>query len=51
MPILGILELIEYEFEESGKKEIKLSREYFGFHNCIDMKTAVLWSTVVHSTM
>jgi signal transduction histidine kinase len=29
MPILGTLELIEYEFEESDKKEIKLQREHF----------------------
>ncbi|HET7391875.1 MAG TPA: HAMP domain-containing sensor histidine kinase, partial [Nitrososphaeraceae archaeon] len=29
LPILGTLELIEYEFEESGKKEIKLQREHF----------------------
>src|SRR5215469_8129783 len=29
MPILGTLELIEYEFEESGKKEIKLKIEHF----------------------
>src|SRR5437764_928719 len=29
MPILGTLELIEYEFEESDKKEIKLKKEYF----------------------
>jgi signal transduction histidine kinase len=29
MPILGILELLEYEFEESDKKEIKLQREHF----------------------
>ena len=29
LPILGTLELIEYEFEESDKKEIKLPREYF----------------------
>jgi signal transduction histidine kinase len=29
MPILGTLELIEYEFEESDKKEIKLQRELF----------------------
>jgi signal transduction histidine kinase len=29
MPILGTLELIEYEFAESGKKEIKLQREHF----------------------
>ena len=26
IPILGTLELIEYEFEESDKKEIKLQR-------------------------
>jgi signal transduction histidine kinase len=29
LPILGTLELIEYEFEESGKKEITLKREHF----------------------
>jgi signal transduction histidine kinase len=29
MPILGTLELIEYEFMESDKKEIKLQREHF----------------------
>jgi signal transduction histidine kinase len=29
LPILGTLELIEYEFEESDKKEIKLQREHF----------------------
>jgi signal transduction histidine kinase len=29
LPILGTLELIEYEFEESDKKEIKLQRELF----------------------
>ena len=29
MPILGTLELIEYEFEEAGKKEITLKKEYF----------------------
>jgi signal transduction histidine kinase len=29
LPILGTLELIEYEFEESDKKEITLKREYF----------------------
>jgi signal transduction histidine kinase len=29
MPILGTLELIEYEFAESDKKEIKLQREHF----------------------
>ena len=29
MPILGTLELIEYEFEEAGKKEIILKKEYF----------------------
>jgi signal transduction histidine kinase len=29
MPILGTLELIEYEFEESDKKEIKLQIEHF----------------------
>lgn len=29
MPILGTLELIEYEFEESDKKEVKLQREHF----------------------
>jgi His Kinase A (phospho-acceptor) domain len=29
LPILGTLELIEYEFEESGKKEIKLQGEHF----------------------
>jgi signal transduction histidine kinase len=28
LPILGTLELIEYEFEESDKKEIKLQREH-----------------------
>jgi two-component system, OmpR family, sensor histidine kinase VicK len=28
-PILGTLELIEYEFEESDKKEITLKKEYF----------------------
>ena len=28
MPILGILELLEYEFE-TDKKEIKLQREHF----------------------
>jgi signal transduction histidine kinase len=29
VPILGTLELIEYEFEEAGKKEIILKKEYF----------------------
>jgi signal transduction histidine kinase len=29
MPILGTLELIEYEFAESNNKEIKLQREHF----------------------
>jgi signal transduction histidine kinase len=29
LPILGTLELIEYEFEESYKKEITLKKEYF----------------------
>jgi len=29
MPILGTLELIEYEFEESGKKEVTLKIEHF----------------------
>jgi signal transduction histidine kinase len=29
VPILGTLELIEYEFEEEGKKEITLKKEYF----------------------
>jgi signal transduction histidine kinase len=29
LPILGTLELIEYEFEESGKKEITLKIEHF----------------------
>jgi len=29
VPILGTLELIEYEFEESDKKEIILKKEYF----------------------
>lgn len=29
LPILATLELIEYEFEESDKKEITLKREYF----------------------
>ena len=29
LPILGTLELVEYEFEESDKKEIILKREYF----------------------
>lgn len=29
LPILGTLELIEYEFEESNKKEITLKKEYF----------------------
>jgi two-component system sensor histidine kinase VicK len=29
MPILGTLELIEYEFEEADKKEITLKKEYF----------------------
>jgi two-component system sensor histidine kinase VicK len=29
MPILGTLELLEYESEESDKKEIKLQREHF----------------------
>jgi signal transduction histidine kinase len=29
VPILGTLELIEYEFEEAGKKEITLKKEYF----------------------
>ena len=29
LPILGTLELIEYEFEEAGKKEIILKKEYF----------------------
>ena len=29
VPILGTLELIEYEFEESDKKEITLKKEYF----------------------
>ena len=29
LPILGTLELIEYEFEESDKKEITLKKEYF----------------------
>jgi signal transduction histidine kinase len=29
LPILGTLELIEYEFEESDKKEITLKSEYF----------------------
>ncbi|MDQ6864924.1 MAG: HAMP domain-containing histidine kinase [Thermoproteota archaeon] len=29
MPILGTLELIEYEFEEAEKKEITLKKEYF----------------------
>jgi signal transduction histidine kinase len=29
LPIMGTLELIEYEFEESDKKEIKLQREHF----------------------
>ena len=29
MPILGTLELIEYEFEEADKKEIILKKEYF----------------------
>jgi len=29
MSILGTLELIEYEFEESGKKEITLKIEHF----------------------
>jgi signal transduction histidine kinase len=29
MPILGTLELIEFEFQESDKKEIKLQREHF----------------------
>ena len=28
-PILGTLELIEYEFEEGDKKEITLKKEYF----------------------
>ncbi|MGC1930367.1 MAG: HAMP domain-containing sensor histidine kinase, partial [Candidatus Nitrosopolaris sp.] len=29
VPILGTLELIEYEFEEADKKEITLKKEYF----------------------
>jgi signal transduction histidine kinase len=29
VPLLGTLELIEYEFEEAGKKEITLKKEYF----------------------
>ncbi|MGA8083825.1 MAG: histidine kinase dimerization/phospho-acceptor domain-containing protein, partial [Candidatus Nitrosopolaris sp.] len=29
LPILGTLELIEYEFEESDKKEITLKKEHF----------------------
>jgi signal transduction histidine kinase len=29
MPILGTLELLEYEFEQGGKKEITLKKEYF----------------------
>jgi|SRR5215831_6876405 signal transduction histidine kinase len=29
LPILGTLELIEYEFEESGKKEVTLKIEHF----------------------
>jgi signal transduction histidine kinase len=29
LPILGTLELIEYEFEESDKVEIRLKKEYF----------------------
>jgi two-component system sensor histidine kinase VicK len=29
VPILGTLELIEYEFEEAGKNEITLKKEYF----------------------
>ncbi|HMH09512.1 MAG TPA: histidine kinase dimerization/phospho-acceptor domain-containing protein, partial [Candidatus Nitrosopolaris rasttigaisensis] len=29
VPILGTLELIEYEFEEADKKEIILKKEYF----------------------
>ena len=29
MPILGTLELIEYEFEEADKREITLKKEYF----------------------
>ncbi len=29
MPILGTLELIEYEFDEADKKEITLKNEYF----------------------
>ena len=29
MPILGTLEVIEYEFEEADKKEITLKKEYF----------------------
>ena len=29
LPILGTLELIEYEFEEADKKEITLKKEYF----------------------
>jgi signal transduction histidine kinase len=32
LPILGILELIETEFEESGKKEITLKIEHFETH-------------------
>ena len=29
MPILGTLELIEYEFESDKKQEVKLQREHF----------------------
>ena len=29
MPILGTLELIEYEFEEADKKEITLKKDVF----------------------
>jgi two-component system sensor histidine kinase VicK len=29
VPILGTLELLEYEFEQGGKKEITLKKEYF----------------------
>ncbi|MFZ0896298.1 MAG: histidine kinase dimerization/phospho-acceptor domain-containing protein [Candidatus Nitrosopolaris sp.] len=29
VPIIGTLELLEYEFEQGGKKEITLKKEYF----------------------